>query len=276
VIELPEAVTIARQLDEELKGKRIVSASSGTSNHKWVFYTPTREELEEKLPKETVSQVIAIGRGIHFQLVSGLILLLDDFGGKVYYHNDGNSIPKKYHLLIEFNKESFMTVTIQGWGFIALLTEAELRSRNKIRSNAVSPVSDAFTFDRFTALFDHYDNGDKDSIKTFFTNGKNVAGIGNGYLQDILFHARIDPRRKVNTITTNERRNLYLAVKNTIAEAISENGRGCERDIYGIPGNYHQLMDRYASGNPCFDCGTTIQKIHYLGGSCYICPNCQK
>ena len=69
---------------------------------------------------------------------------------------------------------------------------------------------------------------------------------------------------------------LYRAVKNTIEQAIRQNGRASERDIFDKPGNYNPIMDRYAVDKPCPNCGTAIQKISYLGGSCYICPPCQR
>jgi len=275
MIELPEAVTIARQLDAELRGKRIVSGNAGTSPHKWVFYRPARGELQQKLPDRTVGKVTAVGRGIQMQLEPGLSLIVDDFGGRVFYHSARSRLPEKYHLLLSFEDESFLTVAIQGWGFIALLTENELRERAHIRAAAVSPVDDAFTFERFNGFFDRYQDKAKDSIKTFFTNGKCVAGIGNGYLQDILFRAGIDPRRKVEHITPEERSALYQAVKETVQAAISLNGRLCELDIYGTPGKYNPVMDRHAKDKPCPVCGTIIQKISYLGGSCYVCPTCQ-
>ena len=277
MIELPEAVTIARQLNQELRGKRVVSIEAGASSHKWVFFQPSREALEERMPGKTVGEADAIGRGIHVQMEPGLVLVIDEFGGRVLYHPSVQRLPKKHHLLLGMEDQSALTVAIQGWGFIAGLTEDELRDRAKSQpsATAVSPAGNAFTLERFGGLLDRYEPKDKDSIKTFFTNGKSVAGIGNGYLQDILFRAKIDPRRKVGQITDAEKIALHSAVRETIDQAISLDGRECERDLYGDPGRYVPVMDRYAKGQPCPDCGTTVQKISYLGGSCYLCPACQ-
>jgi len=57
--------------------------------------------------------------------------------------------------------------------------------------------------------------------------------------------------------------------------AIERGGRDTEVDLYGAPGGYTPILDRRAKGVPCPDCGTPIQKISYLGGSCYVCPGCQ-
>jgi len=105
--------------------------------------------------------------------------------------------------------------------------------------------------------------------------GIKVDHDGNGCLQDILFRARVDPRRKVATLSAKEKRALFRALRDTLEQAIAQNGRDCERDAYGNRGGYKPLMDRNTKGTPCPECGTTIEKIQYLGGSCYFCSNCQ-
>ncbi len=276
MIELPEAVTIARQLNETIKGKRIVEGSAGESAHKWVFYKPSREKLAKLLPKKNIGKVTSLGRCIHIGLEPNQVLVIDEFGGKLLYHIPCARLPKKYHLFLKFEDDSFITVAIQGWGFISTLTEWKKNKWTILRSNAISPVGAAFASERFTHLFERYEDKEKDSIKTFFTNGRSVAGIGNSYLQDILFRAKVSPKRKVRDITAKEKKALYSAVKDTIEQAIRQNGRTSERDIFDVPGNYSPIMDRYAVGKSCPNCGTPIQKISYLGGSCYICPACQK
>jgi formamidopyrimidine-DNA glycosylase len=275
MIELPEAATIAKQIKAEVRGKKVVGADTGTSPHKWVFYAPERKALETRLRGKTVDDAGFAGRAVRLSMSSGRILMVDDFGGRVTFHEPGDGLPKKYHLLLRFDDDSALSVAIQGWGFIALATERQITKRNKARAEALSPVVRRFTLKHFNSLFDPYEGNEKDPIKTFFTNGRNVAGIGNGYLQDILFRARIDPRRKVGDIKKKEQTALHKAVKETIAQAIALGGRECERDLYGGPGKCRPVMDRYAAGKPCTVCGTTIQKISYLGGSCYICPQCQ-
>ena len=60
-----------------------------------------------------------------------------------------------------------------------------------------------------------------------------------------------------------------------MAEAIKLGGREDERDLFDHPGGYTRLMSNQTVGKPCPNCGTTIQKISYLGGACYLCPTCQ-
>lgn len=275
MIELPEAVSIAKQLNKTIKGKRIVDANTGDSPHKWVFYKPEREKLARFLIGKTVGKITSVGRSLQIGIGPEEALIIDEFGGKVLYHEPGSPIPKKFHLFLKFDDDSFFTIVIQMWGFISTRTEWEKTKWTIQRADAISPEGAGFTLNRFRGLFDRYEDKEKDSVKTFFTNGQSVAGIGNGYLQDILFRAKVSPKRKVADITEDEKIALWGAVKDTIKQAIQQNGRTVERDIFDKPGRYAPLMDRKVVGTPCPNCGTAIQKISYLGGSCYICPECQ-
>ena len=269
MIELPEAVAMARQLDGELRGKRIVKATCGNTPHKWVFYRPSREVVIDKAPKHVVRQVTAHGSGVRLHLKPSAILVIEGFGGRLLLHDAGQALPKKHHLLLVFDDDAFLTLAVQGWGFV------RWGAPRGPRGTAVSPIAKEFTQARLNRLLADYEKPDKGSIKLFFTNGNSIAGIGNGYLQDILFRARIHPRRKIADITAPERKALYRAIKTTMKQAIALDGRRVEKDIHGQPGRYKPLMDQFAKGKPCPECGTTIEKMNYLGGSCYVCPRCQ-
>ena len=116
---------------------------------------------------------------------------------------------------------------------------------------------------------------EKKSIKYFMISKSGISGIGNSYLQDILFKAKIHPKRMVADIDDGECRDLYDAITGTMKEAIELRGRYDERDLYNNPGGYRRILDSKAKGNPCPECGTPIEKIQYLGGASYFCPVCQ-
>ncbi|MCI0475967.1 MAG: hypothetical protein L0Y55_06940, partial [Anaerolineales bacterium] len=77
-------------------------------------------------------------------------------------------------------------------------------------------------------------------------------------------------------LTKPQRRKLYDAIAKTVREIIEKGGRYDEFDLYGNPGGYVRLMDKNALARPCPECGRRIEKIAYLGGACYFCPQCQK
>ena len=72
-----------------------------------------------------------------------------------------------------------------------------------------------------------------------------------------------------------EVRKLHNAIRKVLTEAVAKGGRDDELDLSGRGGRYVRLMDRRSEGRPCPNCGTRIEKIQYLGGACYFCPNCQ-
>jgi formamidopyrimidine-DNA glycosylase len=102
-----------------------------------------------------------------------------------------------------------------------------------------------------------------------------IWGVANGYLQDILFHAGLHPRHRATQVDADAQRRLHAAIRCTLEAAILQGGRESERDLFNQRGGYARLMDSKTKGQPCPTCGTAIEKISYLGGSCYFCPNCQ-
>jgi formamidopyrimidine-DNA glycosylase len=94
-------------------------------------------------------------------------------------------------------------------------------------------------------------------------------------MQDVLYRARIHPRRKAVDVDHDEQRALYDALQGTLAQIVELGGRSSETDLYGKRGGYVRLMDSKTKDTPCPECGTLIVKIQYLGGACYLCPQCQ-
>ena len=83
MIELPEVLTIARQMNEELKGRKIEYGNCGNSPHKFAWYSREREEYEEILAGKTVGEVVGEGNWILASLSPGYALSLGDMGGRI-------------------------------------------------------------------------------------------------------------------------------------------------------------------------------------------------
>jgi formamidopyrimidine-DNA glycosylase len=90
-----------------------------------------------------------------------------------------------------------------------------------------------------------------------------------------MFRAGLHPRRTLAGLDPARRRVLYDAIQETVEAVIRRGGRYDETDLYGAPGGYVRLMDKEAAGKPCPLCGTIVEKMAYLGGTCYLCPTCQ-
>ena len=272
MIELPEVLTLARQMNGELKGRQIESVSRGNSPHKFAFYNLPPEAFEEIPVGKTVGKVAGDGMWIFMRVVPGYTLLAGSMGGRILFHQTEETVPKKHHLMLRFQDRTCLTVTIQMWGFLHLVEEKEAGA---YRNQGVSPLSKIFTYGRFKEMLDEAETDERMCIKKLLISGPGISGIGNGYLQDILFRAGIHPTRKVVDIAGRERQKLCRAIRRTMKEATELGGRDEERDLYNRPGGYSRTLNSKARGNPCPQCGTPIEKIQYLGGASYFCPKCQ-
>ena len=94
-------------------------------------------------------------------------------------------------------------------------------------------------------------------------------------LQDILWTARIHPKRKMGELAAGEVDAMFDAVKTVLAQMTAQGGRDTERDLFWNWGGYKTILSRNAVDAPCPACGTVIQKQAYLGGSIYFCAGCQ-
>ncbi len=278
MLEMPEATTIAKQMNAELTGKTIASFGRGNKTHKFLWLNRPEEEYVEILPGLKVTGASSFGRSIYLHLGDHM-LWWSDAGGKILYQQPGEKLPKNYHLGWEFSDGSSLTYALQMWGAVKLLDKSDfgVRPNDEI---GTEPLSPEFTLEKFIQMLDEYPEKTSKGIKGFlvatgYAIPNPIHGLGNAIVQDILFNARLSPKRKTPHITPEERSNLFNAIQSTVAEAIELGGRYDEVDLYGQKGRYMRLMDSKSKGTPCLNCGSDIQKISYLGGACYLCVECQ-
>jgi formamidopyrimidine-DNA glycosylase len=195
------------------------------------------------------------------------------------YQSPGEDLPKKYHLAWQFADGSSLSYTLRMWGAVKLL-ESEVDNYIPDEESGVPPLHPEFTFERFDQMLNAYPDKTRKGIKGFlvatgYAIPDPINGLGNAIVQDILYNANLNPKRKIPDIQTQKREDLFNAIQETIQKAIDLGGRYDEVDLFGNKGRYIRLMDSKSTGNPCSRCGTEIQKISYLGGACYVCPTCQ-
>ncbi len=276
MFELPEYVNLARQMNETLQGKIIQHGQLGNSPHKFVWYNRTHEEFAMLTMGKRVGEAWSRGRWLFVPLEPGYVLLFGENGGKMLYHLRGSKLPKKYHLYITFDDESFFTATTQMWGAYELYEKGDEQDREYVKDMRTTPADEAFTFDYFSDLVDMLIAGKKRSAKSLLTQDQILPGLGNAIAQDILFKARLNPRHPIADLDVGQRRTLFEAIVQTVAEIIEQGGRYDEYDLYGNRGQYVRIMDKNAVARPCPECGGAVKKIQYLGGACYLCPSCQQ
>jgi formamidopyrimidine-DNA glycosylase len=274
MFEMPEAFTLARQMHETLTGKTFQAFTQGELRHKFLWLNKRAEESSGILAGQPISGASSYGRSIYLHVGAEHLLWFGEIGGRLLYHPAAGPLPKKYHLRWDFSDNTTLSFTLQMWGFVRLLDRSEFGERPH-QEVGIPPLSTEFTFSRFTELLEEYPEKTSKGVKGFLVTSQHMNGIGNSYAQDILYRARLSPRRKIPEIVATEREQLYRAIQTTVDEAIRAGGREDERDLFNRPGGYRRLMSSQTAGSPCPACGTAIQKIAYLGGACYLCPQCQ-
>lgn len=276
MFELPEYLTLARQMNDTIRGRTVQRGQLGNSPHKFVWYNRTHDEFERLTKGKTVGEAKARGRWLFIPLEPGYVLVLGECGGKVVYHPEGSVVPQKYHLFITFDDGSFMTAMTQMWGAMELYERGMEQERQYVKDMRPTPTEPAFTFEYFSGLIDELIPGKKRSTKSLLTQDQLIPGLGNAIAQDILFRAGLHPRLAIADLTPGEREALYEAIVDTVREVTEKGGRYDEFDFFGNPGGYVRLMDKGAVDAPCPVCGTTVRKASYLGGSIYTCAGCQR
>jgi formamidopyrimidine-DNA glycosylase len=275
MFELPECMTLARQMNNIMKGRVIASGNLGNSPHKFVWYNRSEDEFAKLIEGRSIGEPYVKGRWLFVPIDPGYVLVIGECGGKALFHEPGGKAPKKYHLQILFDDASFFTITTQMWGAMELYEKGEELHREYIKGMKTTPVEPEFSFEYFDDLIALLAEGKKRSAKSLLTQEQIIPGLGNAIAQDILFRAKLHPKHPIADLDDGQKGELYRAILETVQEAIEKGGRYDEFDLHGERGGYVRMMDKNAAGRPCPTCGSTIEKIQYLGGACYLCPTCQ-
>ena len=109
-------------------------------------------------------------------------------------------------------------------------------------------------------------------------NQKNVSGIGNMYMHDILFKARLHPQKKISNMDGDQIKLLYASITDILNLSRQKGGFAYEGDFFGQKGGYTRdyFLVGYKENQPCPVCGEAIELINTGSTSSFICPACQK
>jgi formamidopyrimidine-DNA glycosylase len=273
VIELPEAAVLAKQINEAVTGKKIKNVIAAQTPHKLAWYFGDPQEYKSLLTGKVISGATSYGGQV--EITAGKAKLLFSDGVNLRYYNEGEKLPDKHQLLLEFDDGSSLVGWVQMYGGLSAFPEGE--NDNKyylVAKERPSPLSDDFDEDYFKSLFD--ESIAKLSLKAFLATEQRIPGLGNGVLQDILFNAKMHPKKKTGTLSAADKKVLFDSIKNTLSEMTAKGGRDTENDFSGKPGEYKTKLSKNTVGQSCLICGALIQKESYLGGSIYYCANCQR
>ncbi len=140
------------------------------------------------------------------------------------------------------------------------------------------PLSDSFTADALQARL----RGTTGRVKPLLLDQTRVAGLGNIYVDEALWQARINPERRADTLDRNEIRRLHRAIRDVLRRAVANDGTtlGAGLDnFYSVAGNRGRNADALKvfrrDGLPCPRCGAVIARTVVAQRGTHFCPHCQ-
>jgi len=272
MIELPESISLSKQLNETVRGKGIENVVANASPHKFAWLSGDSQAYNKLLKGKTVGESRGIGGKVEIEAGDARIVLAEGINIRLFAA--GEKLPKKHQLLITFADSSSLVCSVQMYGGLWAFIDGTFDNEYYlIAKQRPSPLSAAFDWETFSAMAEENENK---SAKAFLAAEQRIPGLGNGVLQDILFNARIHPKTKMNLLSEQELKILFDSVKTTLRQMADQGGRDTETDLFGNPGGYRTLLSKKTVGQLCPRCGGIIEKTAYMGGSVYICPMCQK
>lgn len=272
MLEFPEVMARAAELEEHVIGKRVKAVHPPTKPHKFCWFHGDPAQYDPLLQGTAIQK--AEGFGIFVELIF-------DQGYRLCF-NDGVNLRlteslkgvKDYQLLIILEDGDMLIFTVAMYGGL-ILHDGSYDNAYYLKSRqAVSPLDQSFP-QYFEKRFAESKPGL--SAKAWLATEQRFPGIGNGTLQDILFAAGIHPKRKLGTLGPEDRARLLTCIRSVLKEMAEKGGRDTEKNIFGQKGGYATAMSKLTIKSPsgCPKCGAPIVKETYLGGAVYYCPVCQ-
>jgi len=292
VPELPEVETVRRGLAPAMEGAAIKKVEVRDRRLRW----PIVKDFAKRVEGATVEGLGRRAKYLLADLSSGDVLLMHlgmsgsfrvgkDARPGVYYHEKSKSTA---HDHVVFHMSNGKTVTFNDprrFGSMKLVPRARLDSEPLLRALGPEPLGNEFD----AGMLARACAGKKTSLKAALLDQRVVAGLGNIYVCEALYRARLSPKRQASTIAdrkgnANERaRALVEAIRAVLNDAIKAGGSSLRdhRRADGSLGDFQHHFSVYdREGKPCPDCKgkkpTMIKRIVQNGRSTFYCLSCQK
>jgi formamidopyrimidine-DNA glycosylase len=161
------------------------------------------------------------------------------------------------------------------FGLMLLVETGSLGEHKLFKGLGVEPLSDAFD----TAYLREALKGKKTPVKSALLDQRVIAGLGNIYVCEALYRARISPKRQAAKVNAEQAARLMPAIKAVLKEAVKAGGSSL-RDHKRVDGELGYFQHHFAvydrEGEPCPSCKGKVKRIVQAGRSTFYCPSCQR
>jgi formamidopyrimidine-DNA glycosylase len=273
--ELPEVETIARGVDERLRGDRIETT---WFSEKPEPFKSSPQLMAAELPGRRIERVYRVGKHIVFDLARGKTPVLQwivhlGMSGRLLVADAETPVPRHTHGILHLaSGRELRFIDPRRFGRMEL-HGVPTKKTAPFAGTGLEPLD--ISPGQFAALF----RPRRTSIKAALLNQKLLHGVGNIYADESLFRAGIRPRRMARHLKRAELDRLHASLQAVLKEAISLGGSSVSDyvDAAGVAG-FFQLEHRVylRTGQPCLVCGTPIRRLVLAGRGTHYCPSCQR
>jgi formamidopyrimidine-DNA glycosylase len=273
VPELPEVETVRRSLEPALYEGRISAVE--TSGH----------SLRQK-PVDLTALRGLIGARFVAARRHGKYLLLDTdaavtmvvhlgMAGQLLLVHDDTPTRKHTHVTLALSSgRALRYVDPRRFGIVRAYPTARLEQTEELSVLGPDPIAGRFERKAFAEAL----SATRRDLKSVLLDQRVVAGLGNIYVSEALFEARLSPRRAAHRLQSREISALFLAIERVLRRGVDNRGTSFSDyvDAAGHSGsNQHSLCAYGRAGVPCRRCKTKIRRIVQGGRATFYCPSCQ-
>lgn len=264
--ELPEMETYKSLLHSLINGKPIIDVSI----HREKSINLPVDEFIQQVANQKITSIKRRAKYLVFQLESGVCLLLHlMLGGWMFFGRDEDKPNRTVQVRLSFGEQHLHFIGLR-LGYLYLLTTEMVREA--FEKLGPEPLSPQFTIDCFLQQL-HNRRG---NLKSLLINQEVIAGIGNRYSDEILWHAELLPERKVHDLAEEQFTRLYNSILFILERGIQQGGY-MENPLFigdGKTGGY-QMYVHDREGEACPRCHTPIVKKEMSSHKVYFCQSCQ-
>jgi len=262
--EIPEIASRAREMNTALVGKTIQTVQVMQPK----CLNLSVEEFQTCLSGSTIAKVGYHGKWIQTEISNGWLLLNMGMGGEILLVQR-TTLPEKYRLIVDFTDSTCLSINFWWFGYAHFSQD--------LLSHTLSARLGPNVLDLSREEFRNLTAGQRTNVKSYLLDQSRMAGIGNAYIHDILFLAKIHPLRKLASLSSGELDGLFDSIQAGLLPSLELGGAFYEKDLFGQPGGFtgEKILIGYREHQPCPVCKTPITKIKTGSTGSYICPHCQ-
>ncbi|QWC57362.1 bifunctional DNA-formamidopyrimidine glycosylase/DNA-(apurinic or apyrimidinic site) lyase [Erythrobacter sp. 3-20A1M] len=269
--ELPEVETTVRGLARVLEGERLIRVRVNRPDMRRPFPVDLVQSL-------TGARVTGLGRRAKFGLIhtDRDQTMIFHLGMSGRWRIDPEEADKHDHLLLETDRHRFALCDPRRFGWVDLVATQEIDDWASFAAMGPEPLGDRLTVDHLrTALASR-----KQAIKLCLLDQRIVAGLGNIYVCEALWQARIDPRKAGGRVSRQALARLVPAIREVLEQSIRDGGSTL-RDYAQPDGELGYFATRFhvygRDGESCHRAdGGVVRRIVQGGRSTWYCPRCQR